>query len=94
MNSLNGLDHPTDGGRMSELNMQRKAIRFLRLPEVIEISGLSRSSIYERIKEGLFPANVSLGGRTVGWVEEEVLQWASDRVAESRPESEQLPVAA
>ena len=79
---------------MSELSIQRKPHRFLRLPEVMEISGLSRSSIYARIKEGTFPAAVCLGGRAVGWVEDEVLQWACDRIAKSRPQPAQLPLVA
>ena len=57
---------------------------FLRLPVVKKLTGLSRSSIYLRIKSGHFPAPVRLGGRAVGWVEEEVENWARDRVRESR----------
>lgn len=58
---------------------------FLRLPEVKRMTGLSRSSIYMQIKTGQFPAPVKLGGRAVGWVEDEILTWARDRVLESRP---------
>jgi prophage regulatory protein len=58
---------------------------FLRLPEVKRRTGLSRSSIYLRIKTGEFPAPVKLGGRAVGWVEEEIASWARERVLESRP---------
>jgi len=58
---------------------------FLRLPEVKRLTGLSRSSIYLQIKTGHFPPPVRLGGRAVGWVEEEILTWARDRVLESRP---------
>jgi prophage regulatory protein len=57
---------------------------FLRLPEVKRLTGLSRSSIYLRIKAGQFPPPVRLGGRAVGWVEEEISRWARDRVLESR----------
>lgn len=58
---------------------------FLRLPEVKRVTGLSRSSIYLQIKTGHFPPPVRLGGRAVGWVEEEIASWARDRVLESRP---------
>ncbi len=37
------------------------------------------------IKIGNFPLPVRLGGRAVGWVEEEIASWARDRVLESRP---------
>ena len=57
-----------------------KTVRFLRLPEVKNITGLSKSSIYARIVERSFPAPVPLGGRAVGWIEEEVNQWAYDRI--------------
>jgi len=57
---------------------------FLRLPEVKRLTGLSRSSIYLRIKTGHFPPTVSLGGRAVGWVDEEVSRWANERIVESR----------
>lgn len=57
---------------------------FLRLPEVKKLTGLSRSSIYLRIKAGNFPVPVRLGGRAVGWVAEEIENWSRDRVLESR----------
>ncbi len=61
-------------------------IRFLRLPDVLERTGLSRSTIYVRLAEGRFPQPVALGGRAVGWIEAEVDEWVRDRIAESRPE--------
>ena len=58
--------------------------RFLRLPEVKTITSLSRSTIYLRMEEGAFPRSVSLGGRAVGWVESEVLEWVTRRIEISR----------
>jgi prophage regulatory protein len=55
----------------------------LRLPEVKRRTGLSRSSIYNRVAEGTFPRGFSLGGRARGWLESEVEQWIVER-AESR----------
>ena len=46
--------------------------RILRLPEVIEKTGISRSSIYEQMQLGLFPKQLRLGKRMVGWSEAEV----------------------
>ncbi len=63
--------------------------RILRLPEVLERTGLSRSTIYVRRAEGSFPQAVSLGGRAVGWVEAEVDDWVRERIAESRHEGAQ-----
>ncbi|MEP7328159.1 MAG: AlpA family transcriptional regulator [Betaproteobacteria bacterium] len=45
---------------------------------------LSRSTIYERIAAGTFPAPVKLGARAVGWIESEVDDWIRERVNESR----------
>ena len=47
--------------------------RILRLPEILEITGLSRSTIYSRMNEGAFPQYVRLGGRSVGWKESEII---------------------
>jgi prophage regulatory protein len=56
----------------------------LRLPEVKQRTGLSRSSIYLRISNKEFPAPISLGGRAVGWLKEEIDGWLVTRVEESR----------
>jgi prophage regulatory protein len=81
---------------MIEVGVERMPMRFRRLPAVMEITGLSRSSIYSRIHEGRFPIPVSLGGRAVGWIEAEILQWVQDRVSEARskPTHQQLAQAA
>ncbi len=62
--------------------------RFLRLPEVMARTGLSRSTIYVRLDQGRFPRPVSLGGRAVGWIEAEVDEWIRERIAESRSGAE------
>jgi len=56
----------------------------LRLPTVKARTGLSRSTIYLRISEGNFPKPVSLGGRAVGWIEEEVNDWLNQQIETSR----------
>ncbi|WP_436567499.1 helix-turn-helix transcriptional regulator [Janthinobacterium sp. HLX7-2] len=49
--------------------------RFIRLAEVLATCGKSRSSIYEGIKEGTFPAPVKLQGRSSAWLKSEVQHW-------------------
>lgn len=56
----------------------------LRLPEVKKRTGLSRSSIYLRIAAGDFPASISLGGRAVGWLEQDIDEWIVERIEQSR----------
>ena len=58
--------------------------RFLRRPEVMARTGLSRSTIQVRLAEGRFPRPVLLGGRAVGWIESEVDEWIRERIAERR----------
>lgn len=56
----------------------------LRLPAVKKSTGLSRSTIYLRISQDIFPKPVSLGGRAVGWLEAEIQQWLQERIEASR----------
>lgn len=58
--------------------------RLLRLREVCRMTGLCRSMIYKMQAENRFPRRVKIGVRAVGWLEEEVAQWLTDRVASSR----------
>ena len=57
-------------------------MRIIRLKEVIDCTGLGRSTIYKYISEGSFPKPVSLGDRCVGWVESEVRDWILARIEE------------
>lgn len=56
----------------------------LRLPAVKQSTGLSRSTIYQRVADGGFPKPVSLGDRAVGWLEHEVQEWLQRRIDASR----------
>jgi len=55
--------------------------RFMRLPEVIHVCGLSRSTIYDLISRDAFPAQISLGGKNVAWAASEVSAWMNERIA-------------
>jgi len=50
-----------------------------RLPEVEQVSGLSRSSIYRLEASGEFPKRVKLGQRAVAWPREALLNWCRSR---------------
>lgn len=52
--------------------------RLLRLPAVIEITGLKKSSIYIGAKKGTFPKPVKLGSRAVAWRSAEIEKWIHD----------------
>lgn len=63
-----------------ECHMTTQNIRILRLPDVKQLTGLSRSTIYAMMKEGSFPKNIPLGVRSVGWKESEVIHWIESRL--------------
>ena len=54
--------------------------KILRLPKVKEATGLSRSSIYSLMQQKLFPMNIALSPRTVGWLESDIMDWIGSRV--------------
>jgi len=58
---------------MTETNQRPPII--LRRKQVELRTGLSRSTIYQYIKDGAFPKPVPLGPRAVGWLESEINSW-------------------
>ena len=56
-------------------------MRIIRLKEVMLITGLARSTVYKYITEEGFPKQVSLGCRSVGWVEGEVMDWIQSKMS-------------
>jgi len=58
--------------------------RFLKLDDVVAITTLSKSEIYRRISSNTFPKQISLGPKSVVWIESEVLIWCEERIAASR----------
>ena len=76
--SLNGATpQPFDSGATFT---PKKPGKLLRLPRVVEITALGKSSIYACVKSGAFPAPVRLSARAVGWREEDIDKWVSERV--------------
>ena len=60
------------------------ATTILRLPDVLNRTGLSRSTIYLLVSKGDFPAPISLGMRAVGWIESEINDWLDQQIKASR----------
>ena len=54
--------------------------KLYRLPQVREITGLGRSTIYAKIKTGDFPAPINLGIRAVAWRAADVAGWVDSRI--------------
>jgi prophage regulatory protein len=55
--------------------------RFVRLPEVMHLTGLSRSSIYILMGQGKFPRCIPLSPRTVAWTSQALQAWQEERIA-------------
>jgi prophage regulatory protein len=53
--------------------------RYIRLPEVQHLTGLSKAQIYSLITQGQFPKQIKLGDRASAWVESQVRAWMQCR---------------
>ena len=67
-------NHPTE---------QSRRRRFLRLREVVERVGLSRTRIYELIGAERFPKQIKLSDRASAWLESDVDAWMDARIADT-----------
>lgn len=71
-------------------NTQPPAATILRRKQVEARTGLSRTTIYDRINpkspryDSTFPKPISLGAGAVGWVESELNSWIESRIVASR----------
>jgi len=66
------------------LLMHTQNTKLLRLKQVKETTGLSKSTIYARIAEGTFPKQIPLGPRLVVWVESDIQNWIAEQVSAAR----------
>ena len=57
---------------------------FMRLPAVLQATGLGRSTVYRMVAEHTFPAPVRLAKRAVGWRHDDVQQWTVARPSTGR----------
>lgn len=53
---------------------------FLRLKQVKEITGMSRSWIYEAMRRGEFPNSIALSKRARGWDSAAITEWQNSRI--------------
>lgn len=64
--------------------------KILKIGAVEERTGKKKSSIYAAIKAGTFPAPISLGGRSRGWVDADIDTWLDRRIEEARQQVDAL----
>ena len=61
--------------------IQGRPLSVLRLPEVMERTGLSRSSVYAMASTDRFPHPIKLSDRASAWIEAEVEAWIRERMS-------------
>lgn len=54
-------------------------MQLLRIRDVCNVTGLSRSGVYEAMKEGTFPRSVRIARRAVAWRSAEINTWLESR---------------
>ncbi|ETS32588.1 transcriptional regulator [Photorhabdus temperata] len=52
----------------------------IRLADVMKKVGLKKSWIYHLMQQDEFPKSVSLGARSVAWVEKEIDEWIINKI--------------
>ena len=62
-----------------------RPVRMLRLAQVLEVTGLGKTKIYDLQAEGKFPMRVKITSHSVAWIEAEVQAWLADRIDERTP---------
>jgi prophage regulatory protein len=60
--------------------MDIRTKQFLRRKEVVRVTGIPNSTLYELIGRGDFPKPVRLTPRLVGWDADEILRWQKERI--------------
>ena len=58
--------------------------KILRIPVVLDRIGIGRSTLYELLAKGDFPASIPLGARSVGFLESEIDEWIESRARRAR----------
>lgn len=66
----------------STTTAQQIRTALLRRKEVEKLTALSRSRIYDLMRNGKFPKPVQLGAMSVAWLETEIHEWIADRIAD------------
>jgi prophage regulatory protein len=60
----------------------------LRMPKVLEMTGLSRPTLYREIPKGNFPKPLKLTAAARGWWLSDVLNWIESRERDVAPAAE------
>lgn len=73
---------PTTSNKSAHVQQLQTAL--IRRKEVERLTALSRSRIYDLMKQGAFPRPVVLGAMSVAWLEVEIREWVAARIADRK----------
>lgn len=59
--------------------------RIIRIADVLDKTGFSRTTVYRMMDKFDFPRPIALGGQAVGWVESEIDRWIEEQM-DKRPQ--------
>jgi prophage regulatory protein len=68
----------------------RPALKIEKRKQVEIRTGLSRSTIYQKVAEGTFPAPIHLSANAVGWLSHEIDRSLESRIRASRPADKEV----
>jgi prophage regulatory protein len=84
-----GSSHPTRPVPGQPASSDRpaagRAERFLRKPEVLSRTGISRSHLYWLMDRGRFPKSIPLSPRVTVWLESDVDAWIATHIPDTHP---------
>ena len=63
---------------------QEITTKLLRLRDVIKMTSLTRTTIYNYMAEGKFPKNIHLGPKISVWIEREIQEWINSQILLNR----------
>jgi len=75
---------------MTTIPNTQAPLKMLRLKQVLELTGLSRSTVYDLLDsksprhDPSFPKQIKMTECSVAWIESEILAWIESRIAKSR----------
>lgn len=71
---VSSVTHPVTTGQFP-VPADATPERFLRLPAVVSMTGIPRSSLYEKVASGSFPEPVRIGERCIAWRLSSITSW-------------------
>jgi prophage regulatory protein len=69
---------------VSKYSRELTMLRFIRMPELRHITGLSSATIYRYIAKKQFPASIPLGTRIVAWSSEDIEKWIAEKIEQAK----------